>query len=1173
MKTSLIRRLLLVSAAILCLTVAASVFLTACQAPMTEPTITTAPEPDPGFSLREGDGIRVVADTNKRSFTLYVDPDVTSVDLMPLAIAKKGFTVTDSKDALCVDNVITVTKSGDSFTVYYGEDKEIYRLTVVYNEYVTVIFEGLEKPLSVLKGGKATAPGEMPKKVGFAFDGWDFDFDQPLTSDTTVSAKWKPATYTITFDTKGGELPSTTMTVVYGENVTLPVPTKTGFVFTGWHDGTKIVNSGVWSVDSDITLTAMWDNHDYRITYDPNGGEVDRTLQGVSYGSPFTPPTPKRAGFTFLGWFCGEEPVNVTSYQYREDKTFVAKWQENVYNVTFESNGGSSVEGGEYLYSQMMEIVPIRDGYTFGGWFFDTDLTATDADISNSNAVTAYAWWVEEDKSCHYRYEITDNGVIILGYHSDSDTCILPSYIGGKAVVAIGDNAFARKTSLVSVIFPSSVKTIGDSAFSGCTSLLKINPIETEGDSRPISLDGITSIGKYAFSGCSFSEITLPTTVTVLSEGIFKECLNLREFVSSSIKTVGASAFSGAVSLKTVSFSSSLTSIGKDAFRGCLSLTDVTLPTTITSIESGAFASCTALITLTLPQNLTTIPDELFRGCSSLKTVNQYLTSTKIMSIGAYAFSGCENLATVGIPSSVKSIGAYAFENCLKLEKVTLSAALTEICDGTFKGCTALTSVTVSSLTKIGREAFASCRRLSSLSLNDSLTSIGEDAFKDCMALGSIYLSKKLSYLGEGAFKGCSKLSSVTLPTSITVIASGTFDGCLALSQVIWHNGITEIGARAFAECQALSFDSFPSSCTVIGKEAFVGCRVIQTLSIGANLLKIDSRAFADCISLSKITFAGTNERWKGAVLEDAFEGCDDLMTVETVTFTFDDLRPWIYSNSTTNALWAMDRSLSFNEERPAAVILFKPNNVFYRNLVVKDENGAKINGEYVWILKIEGATEMISSFSTTVTVSLFDVYDVDGYGYVRLDLGEAIASFKDLKHLTLNLEIYAKNDTSKLLYSAALGKVAFTEDKNTLTPDSDRVDQNSVTVTPSDKKAEALFDGAITTGTFSHGLNTVVFDAKDAFVLSSYSFITTASAPTYPTALPKGWTVYGGIVLKDGTVEWVEIDRVDNGWLTSDALTEFHFKAPSDKAYSRYKIEFDESGVIALSEIVMYKK
>ena len=229
---------------------------------------------------------------------------------------------------------------------------------------------------------------------------------------------------------------------------------------------------------------------------------------------------------------------------------------------------------------------------------------------------------------------------------------------------------------------------------------------------------GVTSIGNYAFRGCSGL-----TSVTI----------------SNSVTSIGECAFVGCTGLTSVTIPNSVTSIGDWAFSFCTGLTSVTISNSVTSIGGNAFSYCSGLTSVTIPDSVTSIGDYAFYNCTGLTSVT---IPDSVTSIGKGAFSGCSGLTSVTIPDSVTSIGGSAFFRCAGLTNVTIPDSVTSIGNYVFSGCTGLTSVTIpDSVTNIGSAAFEVCTGLTSVTIPETVTSIGYSAFSGCNHLTDVYYS------------------------------------------------------------------------------------------------------------------------------------------------------------------------------------------------------------------------------------------------------------------------------------------------------------------------------------------------------------------------------------------------------------------------------------------------
>ena len=107
-------------------------------------------------------------------------------------------------------------------------------------------------------------------------------------------------------------------------------------------------------------------------------------------------------------------------------------------------------------------------------------------------------------------------------------------------------------------------------------------------------------MGDYCFSCCyGLTSITIPSSVTSLSDG----------------------CFSGCSSLTSITIPSSVTSLGESCFGGCIGLTSITIPSSVTSLGKNCFYGCSGLTSITIPSSVISLGDFCFKACSGIETV------------------------------------------------------------------------------------------------------------------------------------------------------------------------------------------------------------------------------------------------------------------------------------------------------------------------------------------------------------------------------------------------------------------------------------------------------------------------------------------------------------------------------------------------------------------------
>lgn len=135
----------------------------------------------------------------------------------------------------------------------------------------------------------------------------------------------------------------------------------------------------------------------------------------------------------------------------------------------------------------------------------------------------------------------------------------------------------------------------------------------------PSKINGITveTIGHAAFFNSAVTSVTIPDSVTSISDEAFINCPKLTNIsIPNSVTYIGFSAFSSCTSLKSITLPSSLSFISGALFLGCSQLTTIHIPVSVTSIGNNAFADCPSLMTVTYPGSKTQW-DDITKGRNS----------------------------------------------------------------------------------------------------------------------------------------------------------------------------------------------------------------------------------------------------------------------------------------------------------------------------------------------------------------------------------------------------------------------------------------------------------------------------------------------------------------------------------------------------------------------------
>jgi uncharacterized repeat protein (TIGR02543 family) len=253
----------------------------------------------------------------------------------------------------------------------------------------------------------------VPTRTGYNFDGW-FDANNNaisaivpgMSGDLSLTAQWTIRSYTLNTIVFAGQS-AVSVTREFDQELDIDSPTRRGYDFDGWRE-----SSGTYWSSSDsmpgrnLTLTGQWNIITYSIEYRLNGGlstsnpTTFNVTQTITLNS-----NPTRTGWAFVGWDVdgngtSDYTSSIPAGTYAENLVLSAVWTQNIYTLTYNSDGGSAVANKTFFYQQELNgsyfPVPTREGFNFTGWFSDNTRwsnLAGNQNIAPNGNLTLTARW------------------------------------------------------------------------------------------------------------------------------------------------------------------------------------------------------------------------------------------------------------------------------------------------------------------------------------------------------------------------------------------------------------------------------------------------------------------------------------------------------------------------------------------------------------------------------------------------------------------------------------------------------------------------------------------------------------------------------------------------------------------------------------------------------------
>ena len=496
--------------------------------------------------------------------------------------------------------------------------------------------------------------------------------------------------------------------------------------------------------------------------------------------------------------------------------------EEQTVKVSFYVDGslyGISLCSGNTL---AMPEEPVKDGYSFVGWFYDEELIYPFVleDFLNSDDktdVSLYAAWNKtEDPS--------EGGD---GNDPDGETGGEDPDEGGETGDGDGEPEDPEvKTYKVTFVMDGETLSVQQVQEGGSAKLPldafyvdgnELYALEVDGNYINVVKDETVNLSWQAADDEHKGMFALEYTTLLISGGklyldVISQDYPLDYFVMPSawgnyaISGVKAGAFTRVPHIKTVTLGKYCQEIEWEAFETLPLLESVSFADGNEYFSSSGLAVTDVrgkelIVCLGSDEGELELPvgiEEVSSGALAGKNYTSVRVPEGVVRIGEGAFSGCAFMTEIYLPESLEEIGAGALENCVSLEEINVPTGVRRIGNGAFRGCTAASVVNYNAVNAEapieGNSIFEGTGGEQGFVMNigSAVESIPA-RLADARGAGAPLLKglnfgeeSSLLTIGAHAFAAAA-IESIVIPDSVRTITKGAFEDCKELREIIYR--------------------------------------------------------------------------------------------------------------------------------------------------------------------------------------------------------------------------------------------------------------------------------------------------------------------------------------------------------------------------------------------------